>query len=90
MGKYIFYYIWKNSNYFLAQAVGSTVKSLRLPMFKKMKIKLPPLKEQQKIAQVLSIADKEIALLKNELETLKEQKRGLMQRLLSGDVRVMV
>jgi len=87
IGKYIFYYIWENSNYFLAQAVGSTVKSLRLPMFKKMKIKLPPLKEQQKIAQVLSTADKEIELLKNELETLKEQKRGLMQRLLSGDVR---
>jgi type I restriction enzyme S subunit len=59
-------------------------------MFKKMKIKLPPIQEQQKIAQLLTLADKEIELLKKELETLKEQKRGLMQGLLSGGVRVKV
>jgi len=41
------------------------------------KIKIPKtVKEQQKIAQVLTLADKEIELLKEELETLKEQKRG--------------
>ena len=90
VGKYLFYYIWQYNNYFLAQAVGSTVKSLRLPMFKKMKIKLPSLQEQEKIAKVLSNSDKEIELLKNELESLKEQKKGLMQRLLSGEVRVEV
>jgi len=56
----------------------------------KIKIKLPPKEEQQKIAQVLTLADKEIDLLKNELEGLKEQKRGLMQRLLTGEVRVKV
>ncbi|MEA2028375.1 MAG: restriction endonuclease subunit S [Campylobacterota bacterium] len=44
--------------------------------------------EQQKIAEVLSLADREIALLKNELDTLKKQKGGLMQRLLMGEVRV--
>jgi len=54
------------------------------------KLKLPPLQEQQKIAQVLTTADKEIELLKDELDTLKEQKKGLMQRLLSGVVRVKV
>lgn len=88
--KYIFYYIYQNSNYFLSQAVGSTVKSLRLPMFKKMPIKLPSLQEQQKIAEVLTNADKEIDLLKNELDELKEQKKGLMQKLLTGEVRVKV
>jgi len=35
-------------------------------------------------------ANKEIELLKNELESLKEQKKGLMQKLLSGEVRVEV
>jgi len=55
------------------------------------KINIPPsIKEQQKIAQVLTTTDKEITLLKEELEVLKEQKRGLMQRLLSGGVRVKV
>jgi len=54
------------------------------------RLKLPSLKEQQKIAEVLSDADKEIDLLKNELEELKEQKKGLMQKLLTGEVRVKV
>jgi len=88
--KYLFYHIYQNKNYFLSQAVGSTVKSLRLPMFKKMKIKLPSLTEQQKIAKVLSTADREIKLLKKELKELKKQKKGLMQRLLSGEVRVKI
>jgi len=47
-------------------------------------------KEQQKIAQVLSNADKEIELLKDELQELKKQKKGLMQKLLTGKVRVKV
>ena len=54
------------------------------------KLKLPSKQEQQKIAEVLSNADKEIELLKNELEELKEQKKGLMQKLLTGEVRVRV
>ncbi len=58
--------------------------------FLKIKEKIPSPVEQQKIAQVLTTADKEIELLKKELEVLKEQKRGLMQRLLTGEVRVKV
>jgi len=46
--------------------------------------------EQQKIAKVLSLADEEINLLKNELEELKLQKKALMQKLLTGQVRVKV
>jgi len=53
------------------------------------KIELPPKQEQQKIAQVLTTADKEIELLKKEHEALKEQKRGLMQRLLTGEIRTL-
>ena len=68
-------------------AQGSTRFNLSKLQVMKIKVKLPPKQEQQKIAQVLTTADKEIALLKEELETLKEQKRGLMQRLLSGEVR---
>ena len=56
--------------------------------FQEIEIKLPPKQEQKKIAQVLTIADKEIELLTKELEELKEQKRGLMQKLLTGEVRV--
>lgn len=54
------------------------------------KIHLPSIEEQQKIASILSAADKEIELLKNELESLQQQKKGLMQVLLTGGVRVKI
>ncbi len=46
--------------------------------------------EQKAIADVLSKADSEIDLLNQQLDVLKEQKRGLMQKLLTGEVRVNV
>jgi type I restriction enzyme S subunit len=63
---------------------------VRKTIIEKIKIKLPSKEEQEKIAQTLTLADKEIELLKNELEALKKQKKGLMQRLLTGEVRVKV
>lgn len=49
---------------------------------------LPPVHEQRRIADVLNACDREIRLLIAELEALKQQKRGLMQKLLTGEVRV--
>lgn len=46
--------------------------------------------EQKAIADVLSKADAEIDLLNQQLDVLKEQKRGLMQKLLTGEIRVKV
>jgi type I restriction enzyme S subunit len=40
------------------------------------------------IVEVLSACDREIELLQKQLEALKEQKRGLMQKLLTGEIRV--
>ena len=50
-------------------------------------VKLPNLKEQQKIAEVLTACDDEINLLNLKLENLKKQKQGLMQKLLKGEMR---
>lgn len=47
-------------------------------------------KEQQKIAEILNKSDKEIQLLNSKLEKLKEQKKGLMQKLLTGQIRVKI
>lgn len=58
--------------------------------FLKQVIKLPPIEEQQKIASVLSVADQEIETHKNQLASLKQQKKGLMQQLLTGKKRVKV
>ena len=53
-------------------------------------IQVPDTNEQQAIADVLSTADEEIDLLNKKLEALKEQKKGLMQQLLTGQTRVKV
>ncbi len=51
-------------------------------------ITLPPIEEQQKIAIILSTADKEITIHQNQLVALKQQKKSLMQQLLTGKKRV--
>jgi len=77
--------------YRYSQGLTSDTWNLKYPHFSEIKVKIPKSKqEQQKIAQVLTTADKEIELLKKELEELKKQKKGLMQKLLSGEVRVRV
>lgn len=52
--------------------------------------RLPLLEEQTAIAQVLQAADKEISLLKAKADKLREQKKGLMQQLLTGKVRLKI
>lgn len=89
-GVFIFYLISHFRRYFLSQAVGSTVKSLRLPMFLKMKLKIPAIKEQKNISLVLSNLDENINNLKQKLDCLKQEKKSLMQQLLTGKRRVKV
>jgi type I restriction enzyme S subunit len=56
--------------------------------FFELKITVPDIEEQTAIAQVLQTADKEIELLKAKLQQQKLQKKGLMQVLLTGKLRV--
>lgn len=58
--------------------------------FFSLKVTVPPYEEQTAIAQVLQAADKEISLLKAKAEKLREQKKGLMQVLLTGKVRIKI
>ena len=51
-------------------------------------LKVPTLAEQTAIAEVLASADREIELAQQKLELLRQQKRGLMQQLLTGKKRV--
>ncbi len=58
-------------------------------VFLRESIRLPAdLAEQQKIATILDTADQELTLLRRQREALDQQKRGLMQRLLTGKIRV--
>ena len=80
-GRYLFYYLHQYKNYFVRYAVGSTVKSLRLPIFKNMNIHLPSLDEQQKIATFLSALDDKIELVSTQIENTKDFKKGLLQQM---------
>lgn len=62
-------------------------KTLGQSEFVKLKIPVPSIVEQKKIVAVLSEADREIELLQQQIDTLKEQKKGLMQKLLTGEIR---
>lgn len=67
---------------------GSGSKRLHPKELFRMKISLPPLKIQKQISDILSSTQQEIAMLKQLLDKYKTQKRGLMQKMLTGEWRV--
>lgn len=64
--------------------------SRHMSVLKEKVFNLPPLPEQKAIADILSKADEEIDLLTRKLDLLQSQKKGLMQQLLTGKIRVKV
>ena len=75
--------------YICSHGVHIEKMTFNLEDFLHEKITIPPtLDEQAKIVGVLAACDKEIKLLEKQLGALKEQKRGLMQKLLTGEIRV--
>jgi len=67
---------------------GGTRVALKLAALMSVEARLPSLPEQQKIATVLSAADREIDHLTRKLDAYKQQKKGLMQQLLTGKKRI--
>lgn len=59
-------------------------------LFKKLKINLPSIEEQNTIVEVLATANQELKNYETKLESLQLQKKGLMQQLLTGKIRVNV
>jgi type I restriction enzyme S subunit len=71
-----------------SQGLVSDTLNLKYNNFSQIKVLIPAIEEQRRIAQVLSAADNEINQLEKKLNALEKQKRGLMQKLLTGEVRV--
>ena len=67
---------------------GSTIPHLYYKDYSCEKVRIPDIKEQAAIAEVLSAADQEIELLRQDIEQEKQKKKALMQLLLTGIVRV--
>lgn len=74
----------------LIQKIPNTGYNRHFKFLKEMIFNKPSLKEQKAISNLLSTIDKELDLLNAELSALNEQKKGLMQLLLTGKVRVKV
>ncbi|GAB1418379.1 restriction endonuclease subunit S [Bacteroidales bacterium] len=89
-----FYKHYFKSYYFIGHLAIAVIgirdgKQISYDDFCTVKIPYTSIEEQTAIAQVLQAADKEISLLKAKAEKLREQKKGLMQVLLTGKKRLL-
>nr|WP_254121029.1 restriction endonuclease subunit S [Shouchella clausii] len=74
-----------------SQGLVSDTLNLKYENFKVIKLVMPlDIEEQKRISEVLLCIDKEIEALQREIAAFISQKRGLMQSLLTGKVRVKV
>ncbi len=84
-GDFLSRYIILLKNKVLKLVSGTTVFHLYANDLKKLKIYIPTLPEQQKIADTLSSLDKLIEAESKKVEVLKKHKKGLMQQLFVGE-----
>lgn len=73
-----------------SQGIVDDTLNLKFNNFEVIKVWIPDKETQTKIAKLLKSYDEEIQILNSKLEKLKEQKKGLMQKLLTGQIRVKV
>ena len=81
-------YFLKYTSQISGSITGGAQPQITREPLKKLWIYCPGLSEQQAIAQVLSDMDNEIETLEAELEKLNHMKRGMMQELLTGRIRL--
>ena len=73
----------------LRLSIGSTVSRINISDIRNIKIAAPPLVEQKKIAQILSTWDQAISTTEQLLANSQQQKKALMQQLLTGRKRLL-
>ena len=88
--EYLVYYLNSNSiqKEILLRAGATTIPDLNHGDFYSIKFISPPLEEQKQIAEILSTVDNKLENLKEKKQSFEELKKGLMQKLLTGEVRV--
>ena len=88
--KYFLYQCLKNSEKRLMKLqLGTALKNIRQSEIVEFELNIPKsIKEQEKIGGYLSLLDAEIDNLKKQKELIKEMKKGAMQKLLPGEVRL--
>lgn len=86
--EYLYYIIDANTDYLKSFAGSGGMLIISKSEFEKIWFPFPPIEEQKRIAEVLSCWDDGIEKLEKVIELKEKQKRGLMQRLLSGKTRI--
>ena len=85
---YLFQNLKHNEISIMRLRVGSGLPNIQKKELEQFKLILPPLDEQQAIAKVLSAADGEIEVLERKLATWKDQKKFLLNNLVTGSIRL--
>jgi len=85
---FYFYYFQKIKNFLEKIGKGSTFKAITKDDLENLKIPYPPPSEQRRIAEILSNVDRKLEIERNEKAKLERIKRGLMDLLLTGKIRV--
>lgn len=85
---FLFYWMLYQRPHFERIAVGTTIVTIGMPFFKKLMIPLPPLTEQRAIARILATCDATIDRIRDLITAKKQQKKALMQQLLTGKKRL--
>jgi type I restriction enzyme, S subunit len=90
LADYFLYWFLSQAERIEGLGSGSTVKGIRLEQLRGINLPVPNLLEQKKIVSILSSIDEQIKIYREEKERLQELKKGLMQQLLTGKIRVTV
>ncbi|EKN6384019.1 restriction endonuclease subunit S [Yersinia enterocolitica] len=88
--EFLYYLFTFNVKELVRRSSGSTFLELSKSDFEKLTFLCPCLDEQHKIASVLIAADDEVSVQQQKLNNLKQEKKALMQQLLTGKRRVKV
>jgi type I restriction enzyme S subunit len=84
--EYLYWTILDKSSHLSGLSQGSTVKGLTRDYVRTLRIHLPPIPEQKKIAEILSTVDQAIEKVDEAIEKTKRLKKGLMQELLTKGI----
>ena len=79
--RFLYFYLKTRNSYFVKNAVGSTVPSLRLDTFQKLKVIIPPKKIQHSVSLCLSSMEQKCNVEKKILHKLLKQKQYLLRQM---------
>jgi len=85
---YLYFMLQRMKPMFESIAIGSTIKTIGLAFFKKLKIVIPSRAEQDRIVEVILSNEAALQTHSEELAKLRLQKKGLMADLLTGRIHV--